>query len=418
MRKSRKTQKTTKPRKIWFVLGIILLAVLVTGIFLYRYEMDLVFSNVTIEAGSIEPDVTEFLKHDARNVSFTEASTFSCEEPGDFQLEIVWDIPLLGERGYETTLHVVDTTAPKITLKSDEVQIYTTGEYPEAEDLVESVTDVTECSVDFAAEYDFSKAGQITLTVVARDTSGNESKETISADVIEDTEGPEITGVEPLTVSIGDTISYKKDVTVTDNYDENPTLTVDDDSVNLGKRGTYSITYVATDAAGNTSRKTTTVKVVSSKIAAATEETVYGKADEVLAEILTDGMTQKEEARAIFDWVVDNITYSEHEGIDDLLSAAYAGLFHRRGDCTVKQKTAEVLLNRAGIKCMEIQKIPDTRNHYWLLIDIGEGWYHYDPNLQLDGTLIFYWHDADLWAYSNAHKNTHNYDPSKYPEIQ
>ena len=93
-------------------------------------------------------------------------------------------------------------------------------------------------------------------------------------------------------------------------------------------------------------------------------------------------------------------------------------MHNRIGDCTVKQKTAEVMLNRLGIKNMEIEKIRDTRGHYWLLIDIGEGWYHYDPNLQLDGTKIFYWHDADLWEYSNAHHNTHNYDPSKYPTIQ
>ena len=129
-------------------------------------------------------------------------------------------------------------------------------------------------------------------------------------------------------------------------------------------------------------------------------------------------MDQKAQARAVFNWVVNNITYSESAGIDDLLSAAYKGMYYHVGDCTVKQKTAEVLLNRLGIKNMEIEKIRDTRGHYWLLIDVGEGWYHYDPNLQLDGTLIFYWHDADLWAYSNAHGNTHNYDPSKYPTIQ
>ena len=129
-------------------------------------------------------------------------------------------------------------------------------------------------------------------------------------------------------------------------------------------------------------------------------------------------MDQKAQARAVFNWVVNNITYSESAGIDDLLSSAYKGMYYHVGDCTVKQKTAEVLLNRLGIKNMEIEKIRDTRGHYWLLIDIGEGWYHYDPNLQLDGTLIFYWHDADLWEYSNTHGNTHNYDPSKYPTIQ
>ena len=203
-----------------------------------------------------------------------------------------------------------------------------------------------------------------------------------------------------------------------DDHDDEPTLEVDSSGVNVDKRGTYNVTYIATDAAGNVSKKTTSVKIVSAKITAATEETVNEMADNILADIITDGMSQLQKARAVFDWVVNNITYSETAGIDDVLSAAYKGMYYHVGDCTVKQKTAEVMLNRLGIKNMEIEKIRDTRGHYWLLIDVGEGWYHYDPNLQLDGTLIFYWHDADLWNYSNAHKNTHNYDPSKYPTIQ
>ncbi|MBO6129889.1 MAG: transglutaminase domain-containing protein [Pseudobutyrivibrio sp.] len=235
---------------------------------------------------------------------------------------------------------------------------------------------------------------------------------------MQDVTPPEISGVEQLEFAQGDAISYKKNIVVTDDIDENPTLEVDTSEVNPDKRGIYPITYIATDAAGNTTEKSTKVRIVSAKIAAATEETVNAMADEILAEIITDDMDQLQQARAVYDWVVDNITYSESAGIDDLYSAAYKGMYNRIGDCTVKQKTAEVMLNRLGIKNMEIEKIRDTRGHYWLLIDVGEGWYHYDPNLQLDGTKIFYWHDADLWEYSNSHHNTHNYDKSKYPQIQ
>lgn len=407
-------------RKLLLILIplIMILGVASAGFIFYFTQSDLVYSEVYIEAGTDKCNVDDFLKHPADNVSFSKDTSFDLMVPDDYKITIKWKMPVFGNQTYHSTLHVQDTTAPAVTLATDSIEMYTTATPPTAADLVDSVIDVTNCSIDFKEPYDFTKEGKFDIVVLVADSSGNTTESVIPCTVVDDVTPPEIAGVEPLTVSQGDAISYKKNVTVTDDKDDNPKLEVDTSSVNPDKRGTYKVTYTATDAAGNVSEKTTTIKIVSAKISEATEETVNAKADEILSEIITDGMTQKQQAKAVFDWVVKNITYSETAGIDDLLSAAYKGMFYRVGDCTVKQKTAEVMLNRLGIKNMEIEKIRDTRGHYWLLIDVGEGWYHYDPNLQLDGTLIFYWHDADLWAYSNAHKNTHNYDPSKYPHIQ
>lgn len=407
-------------RKLLLILIplIMVLGVASAGFIFYFSQSDLVYSEVYIEAGTDKCNVDDFLKHPADNVSFSKDTSFDLMVPDDYKITIKWKMPVFGNQTYHSTLHVQDTTAPAVTLATDSIEMYTTATPPTAADLVDSVIDVTNCSIDFKEPYDFTKEGKFDIVVLVADSSGNTTESVIPCTVVDDVTPPEIAGVEPLTVSQGDAISYKKNVTVTDDKDDNPKLEVDTSSVNPDKRGTYKVTYTATDAAGNVTEKTTTIKIVSAKISEATEETVNAKADEILSEIITEGMTQKQQAKAVFDWVVKNITYSETAGIDDLLSAAYKGMFYRIGDCTVKQKTAEVMLNRLGIKNMEIEKIRDTRGHYWLLIDIGEGWYHYDPNLQLDGTLIFYWHDADLWEYSNAHKNTHNYDPSKYPHIQ
>ena len=410
-----------KKKKLIFIIAPIVLVVaaaVVGAIAFYSINSDLVYSEVYVEAGTSTCDVSEFLKREAKNAAFTEDSVFDANVPGDYNLKIKWKMPIFGEQTASTVLHVQDTTAPVVTLNTDAIQMYTTAIAPTAADLVDSVTDATNCTIDFEEPYDFSKEGSFDVTVVVTDSSGNTTTNTIPCTVVEDVTPPEITGVEPIEIAQGDAVSYKKNIEVTDNYDENPTLEVDSSEVNVDKRGVYTVKYIATDEAGNVTEESTTVKIVSAKITAATEETVNAMADEILAEIIIDGMDQKAQAKAVFKWVVNNITYSESAGIDDLLSAAYKGMYYHVGDCTVKQKTAEVLLNRLGIKNMEIEKIRDTRGHYWLLIDIGEGWYHYDPNLQLDGTLIFYWHDADLWEYSNTHGNTHNYDPSKYPTIQ
>lgn len=405
------------------IIGIVAAAVAVAGAGVgsfayYNNQKALVYKDVYIEAGSAECNVSDFLKRSEKSAIFTPESVFDVSVPGDYDLEIIWEMPLWGRQTSKTTLHVQDTVAPVVELAKDSVEMYTTAEPPKAEDLVASIDDVTHCTVEYKEKYDFTKEGEFDIEIVVTDTSGNETICTVPCKVVEDVTPPEIRGIEPIEIAQGDTVSYKKNIEVVDDKDENPTLEVDSTGVNVDKRGTYTLKYIATDAAGNVTEKTTTVHVVSAKISEATEETVYAMADEILADIITDGMTQLQQARAVFDWVVNNITYSETAGIDDVLSAAYKGMHYHVGDCTVKQRTAEVMLNRLGIKNMEIEKIRDTRGHNWLLIDVGEGWYHYDPNLQLDGTLIFYWHDADLWAYSNAHKNTHNYDPSKYPTIQ
>ncbi|SFN81096.1 Ig-like domain (group 3) [Pseudobutyrivibrio sp. JW11] len=397
---------------ILFVTTAIILGIYVTN------HSDLVYSEVFVEAGTSDCNVTEFLKDPTTSARFSDDSVFDPNVPGDYELTIICTNSRGRERSFASTLHVQDTTAPTVTLSADSIDMYTTADVPTAADLVESVNDVSNCTIDFADTYDFTTEGSFDATIVVTDASGNQTTATIPCTVRKDSTPPVITGVEPIEITQGDTVSYKKNVEVTDDLDPNPTLEVDSSEVNVDKRGTYNLTYTATDSAGNTTTETTTVKIVSAKIAEATEENVNAMADAILAEIITDDMSQYDQAKAVFDWVVDNIQYSETAGIDDLYSAAYKGMHNRIGDCTVKQKTAEVMLNRLGIKNMEIEKIRDTRGHYWLLIDIGEGWYHYDPNLQLDGTKIFYWHDADLWEYSNAHHNTHNYDPSKYPTIQ
>lgn len=419
VKKQAKKRNRMNPWKI--ILPVALILVIAAGVgtyFYYNEKADLVYGEVYVEAGASQCPVSEFLKRPEDSARFSEDTVFDPSVPGDYDIKIEWDMPVFGLQTGKSVLHVTDSVAPEVTASCEKLTLFVTDKAPEPKDLIGEVKDISECSFTFADEYDFKDEGSFDVTVVVKDSSGNESTVTVPCTVKVDKEPPVIEGVEPIEIAQGDAIVYKRGVTVTDDCDDNPTLEVDDSKVNTDKRGFYDITYIATDAAGNKTEVTTQVHIVSAKIAEATADTVNVMADQILSQIITPGMTQLEQAKAIFDWTVNNITYSETAGIDDLTSAAYKGMYFHIGDCTVKQKTAEWLLNRMGIKNMEIEKIRDTRGHYWLLIDVGEGWYHYDPNLQLDGTLIFYWHDADLWAYSNAHKNTHNYDKSKYPAIQ
>ena len=67
---------------------------------------------------------------------------------------------------------------------------------------------------------------------------------------------------------------------------------------------------------------------------------------------------------------------------------------------------------------MDIEKIPAKTRHYWNLVDIGDGWYHFDSTPRKDKSEFFLLTDAELEAYSSTHKNTHIFDRSLYPEIK
>lgn len=233
-----------------------------------------------------------------------------------------------------------------------------------------------------------------------------------------DREPPVIEGVEELTIEAGASVSYKRGVTVTDNYDENAELTVDNSEVDLYEPGDYPIVYIATDKYGNEARVESVIHVKQASIENVTEELVNELADRLLAELLTDDMTEYEKAEAIFWWVHD-IVYTKGTPKTDWVEGAYRGLTEYRGDCFVYAMTAKCLLTRAGIENMDIVKIPTTTRHYWNLINLGEGWYHYDCcNGRMEGKYFFYATDEKMMEYSRTHNGSNNYDPSLYPEIE
>lgn len=244
---------------------------------------------------------------------------------------------------------------------------------------------------------------------------------------------PVINGVHELTVEAGGNISYKSGVSAYDDRDGEIPFTVDNSAVNLNIPGDYPVIYSAADSAGNRAQEETILHVISTDPPKAPkqpapetpapempdrETAVYAMADEILGQIITAGMSQYQQAEAIYWWVHGNISYVDTSEKDDWVKAAYTGLSTRRGDCFVYASVSKAMLTRAGIPNMDIAKIPTGTLHYWNLIDIGEGWHHFDTTRRMDGATFFYLTDAELMEYSNAHNRSHAYDKSLYPAIQ
>lgn len=256
----------------------------------------------------------------------------------------------------------------------------------------------------------------IVAETVALQTPEPEQEQDVTAPVIE--------GVRNLTVEQGKSVSYKKGVSVTDDLDSEVALEVDASQVDLDTPGVYNVFYRAADRAGNRAEATCTVTVTEPvKI---TEEDVYALADQLLADIITDDMTQYEQAETLWRWCGEKIAYHSNSDKRTVLEGAYQGLHNRAGDCYIYYATYEVLLTRCGIDNMCVTRVGGASEHWWNLVNVGDGWYHCDSsprNHQDKFYICFMQTDEQVAAYS-AHyltlypnrPNYYGFDGSIYPE--
>lgn len=314
---------------------------------------------------------------------------------------------------FTSMLQIVDTTPPVIAVQ--DLKAYTTS-LLSADMFVTEAEDATELTYTFAGEPDMTLVGTQAVTIKATDEGGNTTMAETSLTLDVDTEAPVMHGVCNKLVYIGDGVSYKSGVTVTDNCDSDISIQVDNSRVDLNTEGDYPVTYSAKDRAGN---ETVLEIVLSVRKHAYTQEEIDVLADQVLAEIITPDMSDYDKLVAIYNWVRGHVSYINYSEKGDWIRGAYEGLALRQGDCYVYFATSKELLTRAGIANRDIEKIPTRSRHYWNLVNIGEGWYHFDtcPRKE-DHPNFCYVDDATLMAYSDAHYRSHNYDRSIYTDIR
>lgn len=365
-----------------------------------------VMADLDVEAGGEAPDLAQFVIQAQAAEFVTPVSEIDYTKVGDHEVQIRAD----GEI-YTSVLHVVDTVPPVAEVHDIEGYALVPRK---PEDFVTSVNDVTEVAVAFRQEPDLTLIGTQDLELVFTDGGGNEIVKSVKLSLMKDEEAPVIRGAVDFSVQKGGTVSYKKMVDVTDNCPEGLELEVDAAGVNLNEEGEYQITYTARDLAGNTTSATVKVAVIP---ATYDEEEVNRLADAVLANIITPEMSDMDKLQAIYTYTKTHIGYINDSVKGNWVRAAYEGLATGRGDCYVYACTAKVLLTRAGITNMDIAKIPDSTEHYWNLVDIGEGWYHFDTTPRVDHPTIFMWTDSQMMEYSQSHDNSHNYDHEVYPVV-
>ncbi len=368
---------------------------------------------VTLEAGEGEPTPEQFMfdgvldysgDHEAQIL--TSMEDISLAIPGEYKLYLKRD-----GITYRSVLKVVDTTMPEVISK--DFKGYTTSLIT-PKTFIKEAKDNTELTMNFVGKPDFKTPGEKEVTIEVTDLGGNTVTVTAKATLEEDTTPPEIKGTKNITIIEGKTASFKSGVSVKDNCDADIVLNVESGTVNTKEEGKYSLTYWAQDRAGNRTEKTVTVTVVKERI---DEAQVRALAADVLGKIITPDMSDRDKLTKIYNWVRGNMHYAHASNHSDWVKAAYTGFTSRTGDCYMYASTSKALLDAAGIKNMMIDTYPLRNIHFWNLVDIGEGWRHFDTVPRQGGGVFLYWDDATITAYSNTHGNSHIYDRNRFPGI-
>lgn len=366
--------------------------------------------SVTVEAGIREIPLERFSRDGKPLELLTDASGIDLDQPGEHKLELA-----RGNRTFRCTLRIVDTTPPTGVPVAHTIY---NDESLDAVDFVIDIRDATKTAVAFEKTPDFTKAGEQSVTLLLTDTSGNVGTVTAKLTVLVDTTAPEFSPMEPLKVNLGQTVSYRKDVTATDDRDGQLQFTIDSSRVNLEQEGTYPITYEATDSSGNTTRVERTIQVSASLVI--NQELVEEKAKEILEKIIREDMNDHEKIKQIYNYVRQNVAYTSSSE-KDILSAAYKAMVKRRGDCYNYFAMAKVLLDLCGIENLPVERYKAKSTHYWLLVNVGTGWYHYDPSPQSteDPFRCFMKTDKQVKAYARSRidgrSDYYKFDESKYP---
>lgn len=299
-----------------------------------------------------------------------------------------------GNTSAQCTVTVVDTTPPSLTLQNVRRN---PGKTAELKDFVVSASDLSgPPEVSFVTELpDFHKQGTYSITIEAKDSSGNTTRADAVLWVSSNLYAPKILGADKeMVLKKTDTPDFLSGVSAKDDIDPQCEVTVDTSELNMNKGGTYYITYSAIDSSGN-------VGTCQRKVIVEPDEEDTKAAVRELADTLPD------DPEKIRDYVRDNITYSE-QSIGDA-DPVYYGLTEKKGDSLVYANVLKALLEEKGHEAQLIWVTNKT--HYWVIVKLEAGWRHMDatPSPQHQKISIM----TDQERANNL--NGRNWDRSQWP---
>ncbi|MBR6960372.1 MAG: hypothetical protein IKH76_07830 [Clostridiales bacterium] len=435
--------KENKGKKTGILARIVLFGV-IPAIVIAGIVVAVVFANGRIKeenlesesVGKIKTEVTVtygtpitvdlFLNEGADPQGCSIASDISSINPDDIASYKI----TINSNGYKvkSTLNIVDDQAPTAEAVAQKIYL---NQLPAPEDCVKNVEDKSDYKIYYAEDADFSKPGPCQIPVKIEDHYGNIADILCPFDIIDDHNGPVITGCEDITVVVFDVPSYREGITASDNYDPHPTLTVDNSEVNTEKVGTYPLRYIATDECGNQTTITVNVNVISKKKAKrivsnggkvkrsrttsnwhkydhATAADAYAAARKIY-KAHCGGKTDVIRGMRIFRWINYNIAFSYARVTHSSWAAAACQAFGRRyTSCYGAWAASKALCDVAGIPNKKVWR--RAGRHIWCLCKLNGEWYHCDATRYVRGRYSYMMTDREIRRAVGDHQgfNTSN----------
>ena len=141
---------------------------------------------LVVETGTILPDLKSYFRDDYElpsnstvqyfeNNNAINLEQFTYEKDGDYYLKGIRTINVIifGDYEYNTTLSVIDTTAPTFTLKEVSMATDETLDLKSFVDTYGDNSEITDYTISFKDEYDLTKEGTLDVTLVVCDISNN-----------------------------------------------------------------------------------------------------------------------------------------------------------------------------------------------------------------------------------------------------
>lgn len=242
-------------KRAYVLLGCIVVLVLGLGIyFMTRPAVSFNESTQDIEINSTYNPMS-FIKKVRGNKSdvTVDNSKVNVKKLGKYKITYT-----LNKKNYVLNVEVVDTKKPTFKVVNKAVEV---GTKVKASEFVTDIKDETKTKTYFKKDVSFDKEGTQKVTVVVEDQGGNKTEKEVNVKAVKDTKAPLLAGLQNYDTTIGSNIDFMKGITVEDDFDKEPKVSVDSSKVDFGKAGTYKVIYTTKDKSGNERKYTQTVIV-------------------------------------------------------------------------------------------------------------------------------------------------------------
>lgn len=319
--------------------------------------------------------------------------------------------------GFSYYIFFIDREAPTATAIPQTITVYETID---SDSYVTDIIDQSEVEMSIENEPDFTVAGNYEVRVILTDESGNVGIVLVPVTIIGDTKAPEISGVKDQSIYVEQTISYKSGVEVMDDLDGAPILEIDNSQVDTKTPGEYIVTYTASDRFNNETIVTSMIKVEEKPEIFIEREEADELADQIIASIITEDMTDLEKLEAVYFYTKNKLGYKKSKNKEDYIKEAIRGIKESNGDCFTSYAIVKLLLDRLGYENIDVHRVEGSRrgsHHYWSLVKYNGEWYHYDASmLASQYTFIcFLKTDQEVKEFSEIRPDYYYFDPEGLP---